>query len=1043
MNIFARIVSHMTLSAGLPRVASNTTLARCILFLNPVVKTRELLSRHRCSLCAAIAIAIVSINSQIVAEQLPNHIELRNHIPTYVSTVLDQGPVPDETSISNVTVLLKLTSDQEAALKALLDEQQDQASPNYHHWLTPDEFAAKFGASEAVVNPIHNWLRSYGLKTTLSPAKTYIAVSGSAAQFASAFNIRFHSFFVDGQSVTSLIDDPSVPDELAQSIQSVNGLSQHPTTLKRFTPQQTSVVHPQGTSSNGSHYITPADFATIYDINPVYKAGYTGAGQTIAIVGRSRVSNSDIQNFGTISNLTLNNPQVVLPPGSIDPGETNDGDQDEATLDVTRAASVAPGATVYLVISAASAGGYELAIQYVINNRSASIMSVSFGTCEANAGKAGTDFYNALFAQGAAEGITTFISAGDGGVDTCEGPDSLPATTQVASINHLCASPNVTCVGGTEFNDTTNSTLYWNAVNGAGHESAIGYIPEAAFNEPINASTGATKIFAGGGGISTYILAPNWQTGIPVKTGGFRAVPDISFSSSSHDGYNICLAYLGYPCVPNSQGTTLLRTIAGTSAAAPSMAGIQALLNQQENSSLGNVNPILYSLASDTANGVFHDVTVASSGVTNCTADIPSLCNNTTPSPASLQGGQLGYLVGTGYDLVTGWGSLDVYRLLSNWASRPKLATPTVHLTLSQTLVSAGQSITFAASMLPTSTTPTGSIQFRVNGQVVGEPLVLNSGTASLTYTVLGTTQVNKVDAVYSGDSNYIAAVSSAMQFVITPLGSPMFTITATPITIGAPGQSGTSSITVSPTSGFTGTVNLTCITTAGLTLGVCSFAPASVTLNSTPALSALTLKSVAPSLRIALTAAESPNERTRRAEKRGITGDLGLSLAVCLYMCRSRFKVHRSIGPLALLTVVGVFVISCGYTPTTVTVVSALNPATTQQAIPFQAVVAGPSGGALPAGSVQFLSNGLTIGAPVDLTNGTATFSQTFTAAGIYSITAQYLGSSSYRASFSPAITETITNKDPGTPVGAYSLLVQASSGAMSQTIPVMVTVQ
>ncbi|QHN03791.1 S8 family serine peptidase [Granulicella sp. WH15] len=977
-----------------------------------------------------------------ISTRANNLVLMPDHVPEYVTSAQDQGPTADNTPIPNAAILLARSPEQDAALQILLQEQMDKTSLNFHRWLTPEEFASRFGASETAIEIVSGWLHANGFSPTVSRSKMYVSVSGNAAQFATLFHTTFHTFALHGQSVYSVTINPSVPVEVAPFIRSINGLTQHPDMAKAATPHRLS-IRPDGTSSSGAHYITPADFAVIYDLNPVYKAGYSGAGQSIAIVGRSRVSNSDVQNFALATNLTLSNPQVVLPPGSIDPGETNNGDQNEATLDVTRASSVAPGASISLVISSAASGGYELAMQYVIDNQAASIMSVSFGTCEASAGGPSTDFYNALLTQGAVQGITTFISAGDGGVDACEGPDSVPSTTQIASINHLCASPNVICVGGTQLNDTANPSQYWNAANGAGHESAIGYIPEGSFNEPINLGTGATQIFAGSGGISTFIPAPSWQTGIPISSGGFRMVPDISFSSSGHDGYFICLTYLGYPCVANSQGVTELYTIAGTSAAAPSMAGIQALLNQQENAKLGNINPTLYSLAANPANGVFHDVTISSSEVTNCTVGTPSLCNNSTPSSTSLQGGEPGYIVGTGYDLATGWGSMDIYKLFQSWGNISKLAVATVDLTLSQTLVSAGQNVILTASMESASPVPTGTIQFMVDGQTIGGPIPLNSTGASLTYLVIGTAQINKVQAVYSGDSTYAAAVSGTMQFVITPLGSPGFNVTATPIQIGAPGDSGTSSVTISSTNGFSGTVTLGCITEPGLSLGSCVFSPASFTLGATPVQSALKLTSVAPSLRPA-GAAQASATKPRDPLLDELPQGLALSLLGFLFIPRRRFTdLRKQIAPLALISILGAFLVACGHTETTITVVSALNPGTTQVPISFQAIVAGSPGGAAPTGSVQFLSNGLTIGAPVSLTNGAATYSQTFTTGGTYAISAQYLGDSSNRASLSSAINEFISYKNTGTAPGTYSLLVQATSGMSSQTVPVTVTVQ
>lgn len=969
-----------------------------------------------------------------------NQTQLRNHVPAFVRTAPDEGVTSGTVLIRNVEVLLTRSPDQQRELQNLIKEQADDSSTFFRRWLTPEEFAARFGASSTNIDAICTWLRSFGLVPTVSRSKSYISVAGNAAQLSEAFGTNFHTFLVGGQFVNALTIEPSVPTGIAPYISSISGLSQYPEQPKRGSvDSRRNSVRSDETTTNGHHVITPADFAVIYDIAPLNRAGYTGTGQSIAIVGRSRVLNADVQNFAAFSNVVMPNPQVVLPPGSTDPGETNDDDQNEATLDVTRAASVAPGATIFLVINAKSNGGEELAMKYVIDNQLAPIMSVSFSYCELNLGKANTEFYNALFTQGAAEGITTFVSAGDGGVDACEAADSVPLATQANTINGFCASPNVTCVGGTEFIDTADASAYWNSSNGTGHESAIGYIPEGVFNDPVNLSTNAFQIFAGGGGLSAYIPAPGWQSTIPIDTGEFRAVPDISFSSSGHDGYLVCLAYEGYPCVPDAQGTIEIHSVAGTSAAAPSMAGIQALLDQQENGPLGNINPMLYSLASDPSNGIFHDVTIASSGVTNCSPSIPSLCNNSTPSANSLSGGEPGYVAASGYDLATGWGSMDIYKLFQHWSSAPKLNSAVVDLILSDTLVSAGQSLTFSVSMLPKSPAPTGTIQFLLNGQTLGSPIELTAGNAAITTTVIGTTQSNSVQAVYSGDGSYNPAVSGSMQFVISPIGSPAFTVSATPITIAGVGQSSTSFITVSPTNGFTGTVTLSCISTAGVTLGSCAFTPASLTINGTPAQSVLTLTSVSPSARPGPTSHLSEAMNARRPPPIAE----GLAFGVLIGLLTAPKSLRKKLPASALLCILGLFLIACGRSQTTVTIASALNPGKTQEAISFQAIVAGPAGSTPPTGSVQFLSNGQTIGSPVKLSNGVATFSQTFTSAGTYSIVAEYLGSSSAGSSSSSPLSETITFKNPGTQPGNYSLLVQATTGKASQTIPVSVTVQ
>jgi len=171
------------------------------------------------------------------------------------------------------------------------------------------------------------------------------------------------------------------------------------------------------------------------------------------------------------------------------------------------------------------------------------------------------------------------------------------------------------------------------------------------------------QVAAGGGGVSAYIAKPMWQSGLGVPADGFRDVPDVSFTAADHDGYLGCFAAGGGSCVSSTTGTEIT-VFSGTSAAAPGMAGIAALLNTKLGAAQGNLNPALYRLAASTP-AAFHDVTVASSGVIGCAAATPSMCDNSTPGELSLTGGLPGYVVGVGYDQATGLGSLDVANFIA------------------------------------------------------------------------------------------------------------------------------------------------------------------------------------------------------------------------------------------------------------------------------------------------------------------------------------------------------------------------------------------
>ena len=603
-------------------------------------------------------------------------VRLGGHLPGWVraeNTAAEAVPV---SAPLNVTVVLKRDPATQAAFEQLLAEQQRPGSALYHQWLTPAQVGSMFGIAPADMQAVESWLESQGLKITrVEPNGLLLDVAGSVTAVSGAFRTSFAEFRVGPETRMSATEEPSVPVALQAVIAGVHGLSQstlHPQSIAtvvqgKLTAQVSGGLsaEPQMTAQSGGHYLTPNDFATIYGLGSVYSGGNTGAtiagkAQRVAIVGRSRVAATDISAYESLTGLPSAQPNVIVPTNGIDPGTTNSGDQDEATLDVDRVMGTAPGAGVDLVVSADSrtVSGVYTAAAYAVNTLMDPVLSISFGDCEANAGQQGVNVWDTLFSAAAAEGISVLVSSGDSGAAGCDGNSNTVPMAQTASINYICASSYVTCVGGTEFADTSSAGSYWSTQNGSGQSSALGYIPEGAWNEPIS---GSKYVASGtGGGASAYIAKPSWQTGTGVPADGMRDVPDVSLNSATHDGYVACLAYAGGDCSKQA-----FEVFGGTSAAAPGMAGIVALMNTATGSAAGNVNPLLYRLAADTSNGVFHDVTEATAGVSGCTVSIPSMCNNSTPSATGLTGGLAGFEVATGFDQSTGWGSVDGAKLIA------------------------------------------------------------------------------------------------------------------------------------------------------------------------------------------------------------------------------------------------------------------------------------------------------------------------------------------------------------------------------------------
>jgi subtilase family serine protease len=748
---------------------------------------------------------------------------LPNHHPQWANPANEVGAVPADLKLGPLTMVLARSAEQEQAFIQLVADQQNPASPEYHRWLTPEQVGARFGLSQADIDSVSGWLTSQGLQVNwVSSSRMLINFSGAAADMNRAFQTGFRTYKVNGEQRISVSSDPMIPQALTPVVKAVRGLY----TVDERPQHQARTVQldaPQNTSLSGSHYIAPADFATIYDL----PSGLNGAGVTIGIVGESRTNFADFDIFRQRTLSTFPNPTEIVPTayGGVDPGPAltsppaagvSTGAQMEATLDVTRSGSVAPGAQILLVTATAASGGVDVDAEYLVDSTPvpAQVMSISFGSCELDAGLASTTFWETLLQQGASEGISTFVSSGDSGASGCDahgGPP--PANPQANSINHICASGYATCVGGSEFNDLANPSQYWSSSNGAGLLSALSYIPEGGWNDPISSSS-TMEVLSSGGGVSIYATTPSWQGGAGVPAGrSGRYTPDISFSGSCHDAYFVCFAASAGTCITGSNGTFSFEGVCGTSASAPSMAGITALLNQKLGTAQGSINQALYATAAASP-AVLHDITVASSGVTDCDINTPSMCNNSIPSPTTLTGGQAGYLVGNGYDEVTGLGSLDVSAFFSKYITR---FVPSLALTPSASSITVAQPLTVGVSVGSISglATPTGSVTLTSGSYNSGATALNSSGNANINISAGALASgTDTLTATYTPDSSSSALYASAANTTSVTVVPPSFQISGSSVTVSK-GTAGTSTITVTPSGGFTGNVTLTAAITS------------------------------------------------------------------------------------------------------------------------------------------------------------------------------------------------------------------------------------
>lgn len=783
-----------------------------------------------CGLVSALALSLGISSSLIWAQQPQARIAaidssaratLVGSRPAAARSATDTGRMSPSAKLEGVTVVFGRSQAQEAALQALLKAQQTPGSPQYHQWLTPDQFGAQFGMADADIATVESWLQQQGFTVTgVSRSRSRITFAGSVGQIETAFGTEMHMYSVNGESHFAPSSDLSVPAALLGSVQTVANLSDfRPHSHVRVGPAQ--AVHGNFTEAvTEAHFLTPKDVYTIYDINPAYNAGDNGTGQSIAIVGQSAVAASDITNFQNAAGLTNKTPSMILMPNS-GTSTVYTGDELESDLDLEYSGAIAPGANIYFVYVGSDLNLSALdALQYAVDQRLAPIISSSYGECETGVGAAEYATLNAVLEQASTQGQTVIAAAGDDGSTDCYGDKSLTAAQQIApAVDFPGSSQYVTSMGGTEFpaaDVAMGNTTYWTAASGSTDliDSAVSYIPEVVWND-----SNTQGLSSGGGGVSAFTAQPTWQTNFAgITVGSKREVPDIALDASPNNaGYLYCTSDTagwnpGQVASCNSgfhdSSTQDLTVAGGTSFAAPIFAGMMAVINQSQNSpGQGVVNPTLYSLASNAATyaSAFHDVT---GGTNDCAALGATVCTGA---------GATEYSAGVGYDEASGLGSVDLYQLLKAWpaaatTSMPVAAASATTVTAASATVapSASDAITITVAPSPgdtVTTTPTGSVELTVGKTTTSVSLV--NGTATYTFSEATAGQY-EITANYPGDSVY---GSSSAQFLVTvaaasaPSTTPGFALTATNVTVAA-GGTGTSTVTITPANGYTGTVN-------------------------------------------------------------------------------------------------------------------------------------------------------------------------------------------------------------------------------------------
>ncbi len=779
-----------------------------------------------------------------------------NTRPEALAKQNDRGRVADSYPMEHMLLQLKRSAEQEHELEKFITDVEDSSSPTFHHWLTAKEFGERFGLAEQDLNTVTRWLESHGLTVNFVYENgLLIDFSGTAGQVREALHTEIHRLNVEGVKHIGNLSDPQVPAALAPAV--VGVVSLHDFRPKTMYQPKANFTFPAG---GATYYaVAPADLATIYNLNPLFKAGLTGQGQTIAVIEDTDVySTTDWNTFRSVfglssyaGSLTQVHPHPPSGPNNcIDPHVNPD--DFEAILDVEYASAAAPSANIELAscLDSSTFGGL-IAIQNLLNASSAppAVISMSYGECEAYNGAASNAAFNAAYQQAVTEGVSMYVSSGDAGAALCSSNYPSWAVTGIG-VSGFASTPYNVAVGGTDFGDTyagTNST-YWSNTNTSTYGSALSYVPEIPWNdtcashliaeyfgynisygdngfcysavgEEFWASGGGTAAGSGGpsgcatgepeqpgilGGTCAGYPKPSWQSLVGVPNDGVRDLPDVSlFAANGVWGhfYPVCISDPNYDHTCAGTPDTW-EGGGGTSFAAPIMAGIQALINQKTGERQGNPNPTYYKLAA---------AEYGASGDSSCNSTL----GNTASSSCIY------------YDVTLGDNDIGCQTYGCYWpnADESSPSDPTL-------------------GVLSTSTSSCEPIN-AANGSCGAYPATLGWDFA----TGIGT--VNAANLV----NNW-------------PEPTPGFTLAATPAALTIiHGNAGTSAIAIIPQGGFSGNVNLK---VSGLPGGVtAAFSPSPATTSST-----LTLT-------VSATAAPTAATLTITGTSRKLTNTTTLSLTV------------------------------------------------------------------------------------------------------------------------------------------------------------------
>lgn len=580
---------------------------------------RSVVHKFVLAMVVLIVIGVGVLSISVIARAKPDaRVPINGQTVPLIRVAKSIGPASGQQQL-HLSIGLQLRNQQELA--DLLSNMYNPRSSLYHHFLTPQQFAAEFGPTPAQQQEVIAYLRSQGLTVThVAPNGLLIDANASVAQVEAIFGVTINNYQIGGRHFFANANAPTVPSSLSSLILSIGGMdnSVRMRPLYRLAAQNGK----SGKGLGSQHALQPLagygppDLTGAYDATPLHTSGIQGSGQTVAVFELDGYQMSDIAQYlqsNNLGNPSITNKLIDGFDGSAGQGAI------EVELDIEVVAAMAPQAAQIVYEGPNTTQGVNDTYNQIVTDNTAQITTISWGECEAQSGAAELQTLDGIFKQGAAEGISMFAASGDSGAYDCNDNN--------LAVDSPAGDPYIIGVGGTNLQ----------ANNGV-------YGSESVWSNPSDTQRSPNGS-GGGGGISNTFAQPSWQVGPGVKnqySNGNREVPDVSADADPQTGYNVYCTVAAAGCP--SSGSVV---VGGTSAAAPLWAGSAALMNEylqkQNKSRMGFASPLFYGLAnSQQQYAPFHDVTT---------------------------GTNLYYPATAGYDQASGLGSPDIYNIARDIAN--------------------------------------------------------------------------------------------------------------------------------------------------------------------------------------------------------------------------------------------------------------------------------------------------------------------------------------------------------------------------------------